>query len=129
MTDGFTGNITLKTLEGTVKFISSLIKEGFTSSIWSKIGYLLASNSLSKATKKVDPRMHNGAMLIGLNGVVIKSHGSTDGIGFANAIKVAISLIENKINDKIIEEIKLNETAISNAINSNNSVPKKSDSN
>jgi fatty acid/phospholipid biosynthesis enzyme len=73
--------------------------------------------------------MHNGAMLIGLNGVVIKSHGSTDAIGFANAIKVAISLIENKINDKIIEEIKLNETAITNAINPNNSAPNSSESN
>ena len=124
VTDGFTGNVTLKTIEGTVKFISSLIKEGFSSSIWSKIGYLLASNSLSKATKKVDPRMHNGAMLIGLNGVVIKSHGSTDGLGFSNAIKVAISLIENKINEKIIAEIKSNETAINSAINHNNSAPK-----
>ena len=129
VTDGFTGNVTLKTIEGTVKFISSLIKEGFSSSIWSKIGYLLASNSLSKATKKVDPRMHNGAMLIGLNGVVIKSHGSTDGLGFSNAIKVAISLIENKINDKIIAEIKSNETAINSAINNNNSASKNSETN
>ena len=74
------------------------------SSIFSKIGYLLAINSLGKAIKKVDPRLHNGAMLVGLNGVVVKSHGSTDAIGFSNAIKVAISLLENKINEKIIEE-------------------------
>lgn len=121
VTDGFTGNVTLKTIEGTVKLISSIIKEGFVSSIWSKIGYLFASNSLSKATKKIDPRMHNGAMLVGLNGVVVKSHGSTDRIGFSNAIKVAISLLENKINDKIIAEIKLNESAINNAIIQNNS--------
>jgi glycerol-3-phosphate acyltransferase PlsX len=73
--------------------------------------------------------MHNGAMLIGLNGVVIKSHGSTDGLGFSNAIKVAISLIENKINDKIIAEIKSNETAINSAINNNNSAPKNSENN
>jgi len=121
VTDGFTGNVTLKTIEGTVKLISSIIKEGFVSSIWSKIGYLFASNSLSKATKKIDPRMHNGAMLVGLNGVVVKSHGSTDNIGFSNAIKVSMSLLENKINDKIIAEIKLNETAINNAMTQHNS--------
>ncbi|MFM6973508.1 MAG: phosphate acyltransferase PlsX [Alphaproteobacteria bacterium] len=118
VTDGFTGNITLKAIEGTVKFISSVIKDGFTSSIWSKIGYVLASNSLSNATKRIDPRMHNGAMLVGLNGVVVKSHGSTDAIGFANAIKVTISLLENKINDKITEEIIANESAINSALNS-----------
>ena len=129
VTDGFTGNITLKTIEGTVKFISGIVKEGFTSSIWSKIGYLLASNSLNKATKKVDPRMHNGAMLVGLNGVVIKSHGSTDGLGFANAIKVAISLIENKINEKIINEIESNQTAINHAFAQTNSTQSESESN
>lgn len=107
VTDGFTGNITLKSIEGTVKFLGSLVKEGFMDSIFSKIGYLFAGPSLTKVTKAVDPRLHNGAMLVGLNGVVVKSHGSTDRIGFANAIKVAISLIDNKINDKIIEEINL----------------------
>lgn len=107
VTDGFSGNITLKAIEGTVKFVSSLIKEGFMDSIWAKIGYLFASSSLTRVTKKVDPRMHNGAMLIGLNGVVVKSHGSTDRVGFANAIKVAISLIENKVNEQITEELKL----------------------
>ncbi len=107
VTDGFTGNITLKSIEGTVKFVGSIIKEGFMDSIFAKIGYLFAGPSLTKATKTVDPRLHNGAMLVGLNGVVVKSHGSTDRIGFANAIKVAISLLDNKINEKIIEEINL----------------------
>ncbi len=105
VTDGFSGNICLKAIEGTVKFVAGIVKEGFMDSIFSKIGYLFAGPSLSKVTKAVDPRMHNGAMLVGLNGVVVKSHGSTDKIGFANAIKVAISLVENKINDKIIEEL------------------------
>lgn len=105
VTDGFTGNVTLKALEGTVKLVSSVLKEGFSNSFWSKIGYLLASSSISKATKSLDPRMHNGAMLVGLNGVVVKSHGGTDAIGFANAIKVAISLVENKINEQIIHEL------------------------
>lgn len=106
VTDGFTGNIALKAIEGTVKLMSGILKEAFTATIWSKIGYLLASASITKSTKAIDPRMHNGAMLVGLNGVVVKSHGSTDAIGFANAIKVAISLVENKINEQIIEELK-----------------------
>lgn len=106
VTDGFSGNITLKAIEGTSKLISGLIKEGFMNSIFAKLGYLLAGPSIQKATKIMDPRMHNGAMLVGLNGVVVKSHGSTDAIGFSNAIKVAISLVENKINEQITEELK-----------------------
>jgi len=107
VTDGFSGNITLKAIEGTSKLISSLLKEGFSSSILSKIGYLLSGSSIKKATKSMDPRAHNGAMLVGLNGVVVKSHGSTDAIGFSNAIKVAISLVENKINEQITEELRV----------------------
>ena len=84
-----------------------LILEAFNSSIWAKIGYLFAAIAIKRSTKKVDPKMHNGAMLVGLNGVVVKSHGSTDSIGFANAIKVSISLVENKINEKITAQINL----------------------
>ena len=102
VTDGFTGNITLKAIEGTVKLVTNVIKEGFSDSIWSKIGYILASASINKAKKTMDPRLHNGAMLVGLNGVVVKSHGGTDKVGFANAIKVAISLVEHKINEQIM---------------------------
>lgn len=109
VTDGFTGNVALKTIEGATKFISGVIKEGFTSSILAKIGYVLASQSLGSAIKKIDPRMHNGAMLIGLNGVAVKSHGSTDAIGFANAILVASNLVRNKINERIIEDINHNQ--------------------
>ena len=116
VTDGFTGNIALKAIEGTVKLVASIVKEGFTNSIWSKLGYLFAGSSISKVTKTVDPRMHNGAMLVGLNGVVVKSHGSTDAIGFANAIKVAISLVENKINEQITEELKSAQEAVEAAL-------------
>lgn len=105
VTDGFTGNIALKAIEGMAKMISGLVKEGFTSSFWAKIGYLLASFSLSKSIKSIDPRLHNGAMLVGLSGVVVKSHGSADAISFSNAIKVAISLVENKINEQITLEL------------------------
>jgi glycerol-3-phosphate acyltransferase PlsX len=107
VTDGFAGNITLKAIEGTAKMISSILKEGLSSSFIAKIGYLLASASLGKVFKQFDPRLYNGAMLIGLNGIVVKSHGSTDKIGFANAIRVAISLVEDQINHKIIKEVKV----------------------
>lgn len=106
VTDGFCGNITLKAIEGTAKMISAFLKEGLTSSIFAKIGYLLASKSLKKVFKKIDPRAYNGAMLVGLNGIVVKSHGSTDDVGFANAIQVAISLKENQINETIMKEVK-----------------------
>ncbi len=107
VTDGFCGNITLKAIEGTAKMVSSALKEGFNGSFFAKIGYLLASTSLSSTLKRLDPKNYNGAMLVGLNGVVVKSHGSADKISFANAVKVAISLVEDKINDKIIAEIKM----------------------
>jgi glycerol-3-phosphate acyltransferase PlsX len=106
VTDGFCGNITLKAIEGTAKMVAGALKEGFNSSFLAKIGYLLASFSLSASLKRLDPKNYNGAMLVGLNGVVVKSHGSADKISFANAVKVSISLVENKINDKIIAEIK-----------------------
>lgn len=106
VTDGFSGNIALKAIEGTAKMVSSVLKEGFSDSFFSKLGYLLASNSLKKVFKGIDPRYYNGAMLVGLNGIVVKSHGSADKIGFSNAIKTAISLVENKINEQIIEEVK-----------------------
>ncbi len=106
VTDGFTGNISLKVIEGTAKMVNNILREAFTSSIMSKIGYLLARCAIAKSSKKMDPRLHNGAMLIGLNGVVVKSHGGADSIGFANAISVAISLIKDNINEKISNEIK-----------------------
>lgn len=105
VTDGFCGNITLKAIEGTAKMISQLLKQGLGGSIFAKIGYLLARRSLKKVFKTIDPRFYNGAMLIGLNGIVVKSHGGTDEIGFANAIDVAISLIRDDINDTITQEV------------------------
>ena len=120
VTDGFTGNITLKAIEGTAKLITGIIKDGFMGSIFSKIGYLLASASLKRAAKTVDPRFYNGALLVGLNGLVVKSHGGADSIGFANAINIAVSLVENKINDQIIKEIKLAEESIISAQNNEN---------
>lgn len=109
VTDGFTGNISLKVIEGTAKMVTSILRQAFSSGLFSRIGYLLARPALIKARKKMDPRMHNGAMLVGLNGVVVKSHGGADSVGFANAVSVAISLVKNDINQKISEELKMAE--------------------
>jgi len=81
------------------------LKKGFKSSPLAMLGYFLASRSLKKVLKKIDPNTYNGAMLIGLNGIVVKSHGSANAKSFSNAIDVAISLIEDNINDKIVQEI------------------------
>lgn len=92
VTDGFTGNVALKTVEGTSKLISTFIRETFQSSLLAKIGYLFASRSIAKLRLRLDPRRYNGAVFLGLNGIVVKSHGGTDGIGFANAIGVAADM-------------------------------------
>lgn len=104
VTDGFTGNVALKTAEGTAKLYTKFLKDAFGSSLLAKIGYLLAKGALAKVRQRTDPRRYNGAMLIGLNGICVKSHGGTDAVGFANAIGVAIDLIRNRLNDRIREE-------------------------
>ena len=100
VTDGFSGNIALKTAEGTSKLVTHLLEKSFKSSIFSKIGYLLARGGLKKMKDRVDPRKYNGAVLLGLNGIVVKSHGGTDEEGFANAVNVAYEMVKgNFIND------------------------------
>ncbi len=106
VTDGFSGNITLKAIEGTAKMISEYLKQGFRKTIFSRIGYLFASRSLKFIFRKIDPNLYNGAMLVGLNGIAIKSHGSANYKGFANAIKVAASLVKNNINENILQEVR-----------------------
>lgn len=92
VTDGFTGNIALKTAEGMARFFSQEMRGALTSSLLSKIGALIASGALKKMRAKLDPSSVNGGPLLGLNGVVVKSHGGADDRGFANAIKVAANL-------------------------------------
>ncbi len=99
VTDGFTGNIALKTTEGTAKLFSHFLRQALTDSLFSKIGGLLASASLNTFKMRIDPRRYNGAMFLGLNGICVKSHGGTDDLGFSNAIHVAVELISNKFND------------------------------
>jgi len=103
--DGFTGNITLKTLEGTVRLYSEYLRQTFKSSLMSKLAYILARRSFMKMRARIDPRRYNGATFLGLNGVVVKSHGGTDGFGFANAIGVAVDMSANGINEFIIREL------------------------
>lgn len=105
VTDGFTGNIALKTAEGASRLLFSALKSSIESSWTAKIGYLFAKPAIKMGLKKYDPRRHNGAILLGLNGIAVKSHGSADARAFANAIKVAVMLVENNVNQKITEEL------------------------
>jgi glycerol-3-phosphate acyltransferase PlsX len=92
VTDGFSGNIALKTAEGVARFIRSLLRETFTSSLRGKLGALIAGRALKKMIARLDPSTVNGGPLLGLNGIVVKSHGGADAAGFANAIVVAADL-------------------------------------
>lgn len=105
VTDGFTGNVALKIAEGTSKLYSSFLKGAFQSSFLAKLGYVFAKSALKKVRLRTDPRRYNGAMFVGLNGIVVKSHGGTDALGFANAIGVAVDMITHGLNDKIRKEL------------------------
>ena len=95
VTDGFTGNVALKTAEGTAMLITDLLKKAFQESFFTKMAYMLARAAMLRMRKRLDPRVHNGAVFLGLNGIAVKSHGGTDEIGYANAIKVAADLVEH----------------------------------
>ena len=105
VTDGFTGNIALKTAEGTANFITSELKKALNSSIIGKLSSILNIRNLKKFKNKLDPRLYNGAILLGLDKPVIKSHGSTDEIGFANSLNVCEKIIKGNLIDKIKKNI------------------------
>jgi glycerol-3-phosphate acyltransferase PlsX len=105
VTDGFTGNIALKTAEGTAKMFGEFVRAAFRHSILARIGYLFAADALKKMRERMDPRRYNGAMLLGLNGIVVKSHGGADALGFANAIGVAVDMRLNGFVDQIRDEL------------------------
>ena len=105
VTDGFTGNIALKTAEGTAKFFSSFMRQAFSNSVLAKIGFLFAKQALNKVKMRTDPRRYNGAMFLGLGGIAVKSHGGTDAFGFANAIGVAVDLVSHGYNERIRKEL------------------------
>ena len=103
--DGFTGNIALKTAEGTSNFIISELKRALSSSTIGKISSFINFSNLNKFKNKLDPRLYNGAILLGLNKPVIKSHGSTDSIGFSNSLRVCEKTIRGNLIDQIKENI------------------------
>ena len=105
VTDGFTGNVALKTAEGTANFITSELRKALNSTIIGKISSLLNLKNLKKFKNKLDPRLYNGAILLGLHKPVIKSHGSTDEVGFANSLKVCEKIIKARLIDKIKKNI------------------------
>jgi phosphate acyltransferase len=103
VTDGFTGNVALKTAEGALHLMGDLLRQVFTSSVTAKLAYVLARPSLERLREWLDPRRYNGAVMLGLNGVVVKSHGGTDAEGFAHAIDVAMDMVVHRFNERIGE--------------------------
>jgi glycerol-3-phosphate acyltransferase PlsX len=101
VTDGFTGNIALKTAEGTAKFITDSLKNSLTENIFTKISLLFSYFSLKRFKSKLDPRKYNGAIFLGLNGPVVKSHGGTDEVGFYYSIDLCYKIIKGNLMDQI----------------------------
>ena len=101
VTDGFTGNVALKTAEGTAKFITNNLKKSLTSNILSKISLIFSYFSLKKFKSRLDPRKYNGAIFLGLNGPVVKSHGSTDSLGFYHSINLCYRIIKGNLMQQI----------------------------
>ncbi len=105
VTDGFTGNVALKTMEGVARLISDAMREEFTRSAGRKLGALIAGPALKALRSRLDPRQYNGASMVGLNGVVIKSHGGADVFAFQRAIEVAILEARNGVPARIAERL------------------------
>ncbi|ABC63817.1 phosphate acyltransferase PlsX [Erythrobacter litoralis] len=105
VTDGFSGNIALKAIEGAARFVTDLLRNAFTSSIRSKVGFLVSRPATELLKHHLDPNNHNGAVFLGLNGVVVKSHGSANSVGVANAVAVAASLLENDLTARIASDL------------------------
>ncbi|MEC7289742.1 MAG: phosphate acyltransferase PlsX [Pseudomonadota bacterium] len=101
VTDGFTGNVALKTAEGTARLVASYVREALTSGVISKVGAALASSGLKRLKEKMDPSNVNGGVLLGLNGVVVKSHGGTDAEGYATAVKLAADLAGSRYMEEV----------------------------
>lgn len=111
VTEGFSGNIALKTAEGTAKQIAEYLKRAMRRSIMSRIGYLFARGAFQVLREKMDPRASNGGVFLGLNGIVIKSHGGTDAMGFASAIDLAVDMARNGLVSKIATDLELYHSA------------------
>ena len=108
ITDGFTGNVALKTAEGIAKLIAFYLTDSLKSSLTGKLGMFIAQNSLKSLKDKIDPRGNNGGFFLGLNGLVVKSHGGTDFLGFSSAIQFSENLARSDISKKISDLIEEN---------------------
>lgn len=105
VTDGFSGNIALKAIEGAARFVTDLLKDAFRSSVRSKIGFLISRPATELLRHHLDPNNHNGAVFLGLNGVIVKSHGSANAAGVANAVAVAARLLEERLTERITADL------------------------
>ena len=105
VTDGFTGNVALKTAEGTANFITSELKKAMTGSLIGKLSSLLNIKNLNKFKKRLDPRLYNGAIFLGLNSPVVKSHGSTDSLGFSCSLDMCEKIVKGNLIGKIKQSI------------------------
>lgn len=105
VTDGFSGNIALKAIEGAARFVTDLLRNAFTSSLRSKFGFLVSRPATELLRHHLDPNNHNGAVFLGLNGVVVKSHGSATAAGVANAVDVAARLLEDDLTQRITADL------------------------
>ena len=103
--DGFTGNVALKTAEGTANFITGELKKAMTGNILGKVSSILNMSNLKKFKERLDPRLYNGAIFIGLDSPVVKSHGGTDFIGFSNSLNVCTKIIKGNLIQKIKDNI------------------------
>lgn len=106
VTEGFTGNIALKSAEGTARQMVEILRDAMKTSIFTRIGYLLSQRAYKILKQKMDPGRVNGGVLLGLNGIVIKSHGSTDAEGFCSAIRVGYEMVHNKLLDKLAVDLR-----------------------
>ena len=106
VTDGFTGNVALKTAEGTARLIRSLLTNAFESSTMARVGYVFARRGLESLKDHLDPNLHNGAVFLGLNGLVVKSHGGASALGFATAIGTAIDMARHDLCQLIGHDLK-----------------------
>jgi glycerol-3-phosphate acyltransferase PlsX len=105
VTEGFTGNIALKSAEGTAKQLATILRQSLSRTLLSRLGALLAASAFRDLKDRMDPRKHNGGVFLGLNGVVVKSHGGTDAVGFATAIDVAFEMVRNDLVSKIETDV------------------------
>ncbi|MDB5725598.1 MAG: phosphate:acyl-[acyl carrier protein] acyltransferase [Novosphingobium sp.] len=105
VTDGFSGNIALKAIEGTARFVADLLRRSFASSLRSKVGFLISRPATELLKHHLDPNNHNGAVFLGLNGIVVKSHGSASALGVANAVAVTARLLEENLTERIAVDL------------------------